>query len=434
MEKLKAPRFALTSLLILLILLISFTVLHAQNDPVSKPSNDELTIGSMAPIFVLKDLNGVKHDLSTHRGKTPIVISFWSIYCDSCVDEMLSLQKLEDKYNGDELVILAVNEDIRVDEERIRRFLARLEKFRGKITYPLLFDKNSEVFNSYGGTFLPTLLLLDKEGKIAAYFHGFDPEEEHDLLATIEGLVGGEESDTLKALLKPVERKETITVTGEALMCGFFDINGWRKSFTGDDSFDQELELTRDLSRRDATRRAVVESLRILGVQLFANEPRSNCVDYAGIHLDRDPFDTDDPLSNFMNIIGYSDYFETLEEQEMLIDNVYYNSRTVRVSIESFTEELLSQGYILEPMRIEFTFVNMSQLDLKEFLLDLLKQSKFIGQFENPVFTAHSTSQVFEVYTSSQGFADEILGMNFGDLQVFVEQVTPGSLELEVWK
>jgi hypothetical protein len=347
---------------------------------------------------------------------------------------MLSLQKLQDKYNGDELVILAVNEDIRVDEERIRRFLTRLEKFRGKITYPLLFDKDSEVFNSYGGAFLPTLLLLDKEGKIAAYFHGFDPEEEHDLLATIDGLVGGDEPEILKASLKPVERKVTITVTGEALLCGFFDVNGWRKSFTGDDSLEQELELTRDLSRRDATRRTVIDSLRVLGIQLYANDPRTSCVDFAGIRLDRDPFDTDDPLSNFINITSYSDYFETLEEQEILIDNVYYNSRTVRISIESFTEELLSQGYIMEPMRIEFTFVNMSRLDQKKFLMDLLQQSKFIGQFENPVFTAHSTSQVFEVYTSSQGFADEILGMNFGNLQVFVEQVTPGSLELEVWK
>jgi hypothetical protein len=51
-----------------------------------------------------------------------------------------------------------------------------------------------------------------------------------------------------------------------------------------------------------------------------------------------------------------------------------------------------------------------------------------------PVFTPHSTSQIFEVYTSSQGFADEILEIDFGSLKVFVEEVTPTSLELEIWK
>jgi hypothetical protein len=76
----------------------------------------------------------------------------------------------------------------------------------------------------------------------------------------------------------------------------------------------------------------------------------------------------------------------------------------------------------------------MSRLDQKQFLLSLLSQSRFIGAYENPVFTPHSTSQVFTVYTSAQGFADEILEMDFGELSVFVEDVTPSSLDLEVWK
>ncbi len=96
--------------------------------------------------------------------------------------------------------------------------------------------------------------------------------------------------------------------------------------------------------------------------------------------------------------------------------------------------ELKSLGYLFDPLRITFTYVNMSPLDRKEFFVSLLASSKYIGRFESPVVTAHSTSQVFEVYTSSQGFADEILGIDFGHLKVFVEEVTPTTLELEVWK
>jgi hypothetical protein len=219
-----------------------------------------------------------------------------------------------------------------------------------------------------------------------------------------------------------------------ASLCGFYDEGKWQKSFTGNDSFEQELALTRELAGRDATRQTVVESLRTLGVVLYSNEPIRGCIDSLGIHLDRDPFDTQDPVSNLLGAINYSSYFSELDEQEKLIGNIFYISRTAEVSVESLDGTLKSLGYLFEPLRIEFTYVNMTSLDQKEFLQSLLRQSMFIGKVENPVFTSHSTSQVFEVFTSSQGFADEILGMDFTDLSVFVEEVTPTSLELEIWK
>jgi hypothetical protein len=135
-----------------------------------------------------------------------------------------------------------------------------------------------------------------------------------------------------------------------------------------------------------------------------------------------------------LGLINYSTFFETIEEQEMLIDKTYYVTRQARVSMDSLSSELKSFGYLFDPLQITFTYVNMSPLDQKEFLIALLSSSKYIGRLEDPVFTIHSTSQVFEVYTSSQGFADEILGIDFGSLKVFVEEVTPTSLELEVWK
>lgn len=397
-------------------------------------SPDHLENGTLAPAVSLPDIMGGQVDISQHLGRSPIVLSFWSIYCDSCVDEMLSLQKLEDKYQGEGLLIIAVNEDIRVPKERIRRFVERLEKFRGKITYPLLFDKDSEVLNTYMVATLPTLVLIDREGRIAGYSRSFDPEGEADLLGSIEALVNGTEDFTVEAARKPVERIEILTVMGESALCGFFDNTGWRKSFSGNDSLEQEMELTRDLSRRSATRQTVTESIRMLGIKLFSFSPMEGCIGPNGIHLSRDPFDTKDPTSNLLGLINYSDFFETVHEQEMLIDKTYYTTWRIRVSMDSLKGELESLGYLFEPLKITFTYVNMSLLDQKAFIGSLLNQSRYIGRIESPVRTPASTSQVFEVYTSSQGFADEILGMDFGKLQVFVEEVTPVSLELEVWK
>jgi hypothetical protein len=318
--------------------------------------------------------------------------------------------------------------------DRIRRFIERLEKFRGKITYPLLFDEDSVIFDAYGVSTLPTLILIDGKGRVAGYSRGFDPEGETDLLKSVEALVNGEDKSATVTALRPEERSEFITVTGQSDLCGFFDSSGWRKSFSGSDSLEQEMELTRDLSRRAATRQAVSESLRMLGIKLFSFEPMTGCMSPNGIHLSRDPLDTKDPLSNLIGLLNYSDYFETIQEQEMLIDDSFYSARQVRVSADKLKRELEYLGYLFEPLRITFTYINMSRLDQKAFVRSLLNQSLYIGRLDNPVFAPYSTSQVFEVYTSSQGFADEILGMDFGKLQVFVEDVTPNALELEVWK
>ena len=418
-----------------LAVLLFVPLLAEAQSTTGEPSPTELLApGTTAPSFIVPDIQARPVDLDQYLGKSPVVISFWSIYCDSCVDEMLALQKLEDKYQGQGLVILAVNEDIRVPLERIRRFVERLEKFRGKISYPLLFDEGSEIFNAFNASTLPTLVLIDRNGKIAGYSRGFDPEGEIDLLASIETLVKGEEGQTITVTPRPGERSEFITVNGEAALCGFFDSTGWRKSFSGSDSLDQEMQLTRELSRRAATRQTITEAMRMLGIKLYSFDLMKGCISPNGIHLSRDPFDTKDPTSNLLGLINYSNFFETIEEQEMLIDKTYYTTRQVRVSMDNLASALESFGYLFEPLRITFTYVNMSRLDQKEFLGSLLENSKYIGRFDIPEFTHISTSQVLEVYTSSQGFADEILGIDFGHLKVFVEEVTPTSLELEVWK
>ena len=419
----------------ILAVLLFVPLLAEAQSTTGEPSPTELLApGTTAPSFIVPDIQARPVDLDQYLGKSPVVISFWSIYCDSCVDEMLALQKLENKYQGQGLVILAVNEDIRVPLERIRRFVERLEKFRGKISYPLLFDEGSEIFNAFNASTLPTLVLIDRNGKIAGYSRGFDPEGEIDLLASIETLVKGEEGQTITVTPRPGERSEFITVNGEAALCGFFDSTGWRKSFSGSDSLDQEMQLTRELSRRAATRQTITEAMRMLGIKLYSFDLMKGCISPNGIHLSRDPFDTKDPTSNLLGLINYSNFIETIEEQEMLIDKTYYTTRQVRVSMDNLASALESFGYLFEPLRITFTYVNMSRLDQKEFLGSLLESSKYIGRFDIPEFTHISTSQVLEVYTSSQGFADEILGIDFGHLKVFVEEVTPTSLELEVWK
>lgn len=416
---------------LLFTMLITLVSSNAAQSQEARPSL--LEPGSMAPVMTLKDMNGTALDLGDFIGQVTTVISFWSIYCDRCVDEMLSLQKLENKYRGQGLAIIAVNEDIQVPVDRIQRFLDRLEKFRGEISYPLIYDEKSKLFNSFGASTLPILVLIDKAGRIVGYYHGFDSSNENELLSLIEDLVAMESED-LPVREKSTERIELISVLGEASLCGFFDRDGWRKSFTGNESIDQEIELTRELAQRHVRRAAVTKALEMIGIELNENEPVQDCITGTGIYLDRDPYHTGDSVSNLLGFIKYEELFETVLEQDLLIDNTWYASRTLRVSLDNFKAELETLDYLFEPVDITFTYVNMSLLDRKQFLNSLLNQSRFIGMYVEEKDTPLGKGQSFYVYTSSQNFADEILGMDFKGLRVFVEEVTPTSLELEVWK
>jgi len=386
--------------------------------------------GAAAPSFSAADFAGKPYDLGPVLGKTAVVLSFWSIYCDSCVKEMLSLQKLEDKYQGKGLTIIAVNEDIRVPRERILRFLDRLARFKGKITYPLLFDKDAEVFSAYKGTALPTTILIDRQGKVVSSWQGFDPASEPGLLEEIEAVAAGKPAPSAKA----ASRVAVFSVLGRAPLCGFFDKSGWRKSFQGNTSLEQETAAVREIALRDAKRLSLLAALKSLGISLYSRAPRPDCVDGRGIHVDRDPLDTDDPVSKLLSDLRYNRFFEVTEDQEKLIEDDFYILRTVRVNLDDLLDELAGMGFLDKPIRINFTYVNMSQIDQKEFIESLLSQSRFIGKVEDPVFTPATTSQAFEIYSSTQGFAKEIEKMSFGKLKVFVEDVTPSSLELEVWK
>ncbi len=399
-------------------------------------TRDESTapaVASAVPAIPLTDLLGRSVDLGGYLGQVPMVLIFWSIRCDSCVRGMQFLQKLEDRYREVKLAVMAVNEDSGDPIPRIRRFTDRFEKYSGKISYPLLYDESSRLLDSLGISSLPTLVLVDRNGKTAGYFQGFNPEDEIVLSGRVEALVREEEIPE-HTTPGAEERSEYFTVTGEAALCGFFDSSGWRKSFSGNENLSLEMELTRDIARRSATRHALKEALNTLGIKIYSFEPLEGCISPNGIDLGRDPFDTNDPTSNLLGTINYSDFFETIKEQEMLIDRTYYVTRQVRVYVDNLRNELGSMGYLFDPIRITFTYVNMGPLEQKDFLSHLLSNSKFVGRFEAPVLTSRSTSQVFEVFTSSQGLADEILGIDFGKLQVFVEEVTPTSLELEVWK
>ena len=110
--------------------------------------------------FLLKDLNGNEVHLASHQGKV-IFLNFWATWCVACLVEMPSMEKLFQKFNEKDFVILAV--DIQEDLEQVIKFK---EKF--KLSFPILLDTEGVVASYYGVNALPATYLIDREGYLYA--------------------------------------------------------------------------------------------------------------------------------------------------------------------------------------------------------------------------------------------------------------------------
>ena len=114
--------------------------------------------------MIITDLEGNKIDLANLRGKV-VLLDFWSIRCGPCIQEMPHVQALYGKYrkHGFEVIGLAADGDAAKDF-----ILKILEKT--KASWPQSLDKSKEATVSYHSLFnissLPTVWLLDKEGKV----------------------------------------------------------------------------------------------------------------------------------------------------------------------------------------------------------------------------------------------------------------------------
>lgn len=125
--------------------------------------------GQPAGDFTLSDLQGKKHRLSDLRGKV-VMLDFWATWCGPCRRQMPLVEKLGSEMKTKGLVTFAVNQG--ESSETARKFLEK-----NKYATTTLLDQSSEVGRRYKVSGIPTLVIIDREGKIAAHYVGVRNEE-----------------------------------------------------------------------------------------------------------------------------------------------------------------------------------------------------------------------------------------------------------------
>ncbi len=113
-----------------------------------------------APGFQLNDMDGERHALADYKGKV-VILNFWATWCPPCRREIPSMEAIHNTFKDEDFAILAINEW--ETEDHVFAFTGQLEV---DPTFPILFDKESEVAQLYGVKGLPTTVFLDKKGRV----------------------------------------------------------------------------------------------------------------------------------------------------------------------------------------------------------------------------------------------------------------------------
>ncbi len=133
-----------------------------------------------APDFTLEQLGGGTVKLSELKGKI-VVLDFWATWCGPCKMTMPQIDQFY-KNKSKDVVVYGVNVWERNGTGGVGPFIEK-----SGYTFPILFGSN-ELASAYGVRGIPTMFVIDKEGKIAHRHVGYNPQIAQILKAQTEAL------------------------------------------------------------------------------------------------------------------------------------------------------------------------------------------------------------------------------------------------------
>lgn len=177
-------------------------------------SAQPISVGSQAPNFSLKNVDGATVSLSDYASEKGVMVIF---SCNPCPyvkayeDRMIALHN-EFAPQGYPVVFINPNDDVQQPEDSMDKMRERASE--KNYPFPYLKDEDQQVYQTYGATRTPEIFLLKNEGGsfIVAYTGTVD-DNYKDALAVEEAYA----SNAVKALLAGKNPDPATTV---AIGCG----------------------------------------------------------------------------------------------------------------------------------------------------------------------------------------------------------------------
>ncbi len=115
-------------------------------------------VGDSAPSFDVLASNKQEISLTRFGGKL-LVLNFWATWCQTCVDEIPSLDRLARRFQDRGLVVLGISID--KDEAAYREFLNRFN-----VGFLTARDPDQKINQEYGTIQIPETYIINANGKV----------------------------------------------------------------------------------------------------------------------------------------------------------------------------------------------------------------------------------------------------------------------------
>lgn len=145
-------------------------------------AGSKLKVGDDPPDKFGKSAAGERIHLSDYRGKV-VVVSFWASWCPPCRAELPKMMAVQKLATRERLIVLSVNWQQPADQFRVLR-----DKLKN-IDLTLISDEYGSIGRAYNVTAIPHMVLIGKDGKIAAIHIGYDESELPALVDEINALL-----------------------------------------------------------------------------------------------------------------------------------------------------------------------------------------------------------------------------------------------------
>ncbi len=147
--------------------------------------------GKPAPDFDRQTLEGEDLQLSELKGQV-VILDFWARWCQPCMQELPHIQEFWEEVEGEGVLVIGVNQDGSPEVAR------QVVKDKG-LTFPIVFDKNHSIGKDYRVGGIPTLVVIDTQGKVLGRYVGSHPDIKEVLTGKMAELLPGfEEPESQK--------------------------------------------------------------------------------------------------------------------------------------------------------------------------------------------------------------------------------------------
>jgi len=155
-----------TGLLIFLIFFLALSLISLAGSPLmggEARAGPLIKKGSEVPRFELPLAGGGTSKLQQELGKVPLLLLYWSLYCEDCREDLPKIQKMYERLGTSKMKILAINGDGQNAAKLVQNYWQK-ERF----TFPSLLDEETKeafvVESLLEVERTPAVVLVDRAG------------------------------------------------------------------------------------------------------------------------------------------------------------------------------------------------------------------------------------------------------------------------------